>query len=221
MQHPAEDDLTLLALGEHLPAASDHVLVCAPCRGEVDALAAVVRTARRTEVGALPPAPPAVWERVQAELGLQDTAPAAGTRRRTPWLLAAAASVVALALATAVALDGRASSSGELAGELQALGELAATGRVVVTGGPDERTLLVDTRGLPPAPDGAYEVWLLDPDNDRLVTLGLLDDSGRAWVRLPAGVALEDYPLVDVSLEPDDGDPGHSGDSVLRGDVPS
>jgi hypothetical protein len=34
-------------------------------------------------------------------------------------------------------------------------------------------------------------------------------------------VRLGDNPEVDVSLEPDDGDPAHSGDSVLRGQLPA
>jgi anti-sigma-K factor RskA len=64
-------------------------------------------------------------------------------------------------------------------------------------------------------------VWLVDLEAGRLVALGTLDDDGRAELAVPAGVDLSDYPEVDVSLEPDDGDPQHSGDSVLRGDLPA
>ena len=38
---------------------------------------------------------------------------------------------------------------------------------------------------------------------------------------VPAGVNLTDYPVVDVSLEPLDGNPAHSGTSVLRGTLQS
>jgi hypothetical protein len=34
---------------------------------------------------------------------------------------------------------------------------------------------------------------------------------------VPPGVSIEEYPVVDISLEPYDGDPGHSHESLLRG----
>jgi hypothetical protein len=70
-----------------------------------------------------------------------------------------------------------------------------------------------------PAPDGTYrEVWLLRPDVSGLVSLGMLEgDQGR--FDLPDGLDLADYPVVDVSEEHFDGDPAHSGDSVVRGDL--
>jgi len=64
-------------------------------------------------------------------------------------------------------------------------------------------------------------VWLLDLEQGRMVALGVLDDRGRGRLTLPDGVRVADYPEVDVSLEPDDGDPAHSGDSVLRGELPA
>ena len=36
---------------------------------------------------------------------------------------------------------------------------------------------------------------------------------------IPAGVDVGDFPIVDVSLEPFDGDPTHSGDSIVRGQI--
>ncbi len=89
----------------------------------------------------------------------------------------------------------------------------------MLSASPERRALLVDTAGLPPA-DGIYEVWLLDVETDRLVALGALDDSGKGWLTVPTGVDVADYPQVDISLEPADGDPTHSGNSVLRGDLP-
>ena len=38
---------------------------------------------------------------------------------------------------------------------------------------------------------------------------------------LPAGISLADYPVVDISAEPYDGDPTHSTDSVVRGTLPA
>ena len=34
---------------------------------------------------------------------------------------------------------------------------------------------------------------------------------------MPPGVSMTDFPVVDVSLEPSDGDPGHSHNSLVRG----
>lgn len=60
------------------------------------------------------------------------------------------------------------------------------------------------------------EVWLMRPDLSGLVSVGFLDgDRGRFVV--PSGVDPGDYPLVDVSAEADDGNPQHSGDSIVRG----
>jgi hypothetical protein len=41
--------------------------------------------------------------------------------------------------------------------------------------------------------------------------------SGEAEVTVPLPVDVADFRFVDVSVEDDDGDPGHSGVSVLRG----
>jgi len=70
-------------------------------------------------------------------------------------------------------------------------------------------------------PDGELrEVWLLNPDATGLVSLGLLDGSSGRFV-VPAGIDLGEYPLVDVSVESADGNPGHSGISVVRGELHS
>ncbi|GAA4193553.1 hypothetical protein GCM10022252_36670 [Streptosporangium oxazolinicum] len=76
--------------------------------------------------------------------------------------------------------------------------------------------LQVRLSGLP-APDGFYEVWLLDRAAQRMISLGPLGPSGQASYSLPADIRTSDYPVVDVSREPLDGNPGHSSDSFLRG----
>ncbi|MBT1544685.1 anti-sigma factor [Curtobacterium aurantiacum] len=60
------------------------------------------------------------------------------------------------------------------------------------------------------------EVWMMRADLAGLVSVGYLDgDRGRFTV--PAGLDTERFPVVDVSAEADDGDPAHSGDSIVRG----
>jgi hypothetical protein len=83
----------------------------------------------------------------------------------------------------------------------------------------DQRVLEVDVSDLTKG-DGFYEVWLLDANAQRLVSLGLLEgDTGR--FPLPDQVDVSEFPVVDVSIEPVDGDPAHSGDSVVRGTLTS
>jgi len=65
--------------------------------------------------------------------------------------------------------------------------------------------------------DGFYEVWLLGADSGA-VALGVLQDGAGSYP-LPTGVDLAEYGTVDVSLEPFDGDPAHSTDSVARGSL--
>ncbi len=79
--------------------------------------------------------------------------------------------------------------------------------------------LALDVSGMPEsAPGTSYELWLLDGP-ERLLSLGTfrVPASGDASLEVPLPVPVTDFAYVDVSREPDDGDPGHSGDSLLRG----
>ncbi len=91
------------------------------------------------------------------------------------------------------------------------------TARVVTIGG--TRELQVDVSALPTV-QGFREVWLIDPSITKMIPIGVLD-STRATFALPPGLTLTDYPIVDVSVEPMDGNPAHSGKSVLRGTIHS
>lgn len=80
------------------------------------------------------------------------------------------------------------------------------------------REVTVDTRGLKPsAPGTSYEVWMIR-DAKTMVGLGTfkVGPEGRATVTLPVTVDPDDYPVMDVSVEPDGGPAAHSGVSVLR-----
>ena len=83
----------------------------------------------------------------------------------------------------------------------------------------DGETLLeVDLADLPPSPAGVvYEVWLIDPETGELQTLGLTEGSGQLVV--PDGIDPARFSVVDVSREPVDGEPAHSGDSIVRGQL--
>lgn len=64
---------------------------------------------------------------------------------------------------------------------------------------------------------GIYEVWLLHEDGTRMVALGFLAAGTEGDFVVPAGLLGSGYRTVDISLEPDDGNPAHSGVSLARG----
>lgn len=66
--------------------------------------------------------------------------------------------------------------------------------------------------------DEYREVWLIRNDGAALISLGVLESSSGTFA-IPAGVDLAEYDLVDISFEPVDGDPAHSGDSIVRGQL--
>jgi anti-sigma-K factor RskA len=68
--------------------------------------------------------------------------------------------------------------------------------------------------------DDFYEAWLMDPEKG-LVSIGSfkVGDDGMAEIDVPVPVNPDEFPVVDISLEPADGAPAHSGKSVLRADL--
>ncbi len=74
----------------------------------------------------------------------------------------------------------------------------------------------VDTVDLPNAARGEfYYVWLLDPATNKMLPLGQVAPGHRASFDVPESLVVA-YSAIDISLETDDGDPGHSVTSVLR-----
>ncbi|NII39888.1 hypothetical protein E9228_000507 [Curtobacterium flaccumfaciens] len=147
-----------------------------------------------------------------------------GLRRRTVALLTAAGVVAGLVVGFgAAALVGTGAGGGSDAvvsqARLAALpGWSGAHGTAALERDTDGRlSLVVDVD--PRTSDGTAplrEVWMMRSDLSGLVSVGFLDgDQGRFTV--PSGVDPSRYPVVDVSAESADGDPAHSGDSVVRG----
>ena len=89
-------------------------------------------------------------------------------------------------------------------------------GEAEVQDSADGQVVRVDARSLP-ANDGFYEVWLLDADATKLVALGALPAGSVGTFTVPPGLSIEDFPVVDISLESYDGDPSHSKNSLMRG----
>ncbi|MEM9566317.1 MAG: anti-sigma factor, partial [Actinomycetota bacterium] len=103
--------------------------------------------------------------------------------------------------------------------DLLALSEFGGTGEAELDG----RDLNVRFDGEA-APEGSfYELWLLDFDDAEelvgLESLGQIEVSADGSYQIPDGIDLDEFDVVDVSVELDDGNPEHSGVSILRGDL--
>ncbi|GAA1927514.1 anti-sigma factor [Nocardioides hwasunensis] len=79
-------------------------------------------------------------------------------------------------------------------------------------------TLRVSARELGDA-IGFHEVWLINVDGTRMVSLGVLASGDTGEFQVPRGVLEDGYRIVDISVEPHDGDPTHSGVSLARGEL--
>jgi anti-sigma-K factor RskA len=144
-------------------------------------------------------------------------------RNRTPWLLAAAgiAGVAVGGLAVGVATDNADTEQPQVVAQvaLDPLPEWDASGNAAVAQQADGTVLLtveLDAGDGPGSGDGYREVWLIDEKVEGMVSLGVLEGSSGTFV-VPDGVDLAQFPVVDVSLEPVDGQPTHSGNSIVRG----
>lgn len=210
--------------------------------GEIEAL---LRSLDTDDRSLLDP-PDTVWASIERELAADDlvtvdrppsidagqgatvTSLTAARTRRSTWarpLLAAAAALAILAVG-AVAVVSRgddqtivATARLEHAAGFDALGEgVTTTARLVDDGAAIE----VEVDELPAPSDGEdLELWLIRPDADGgvadLVSLGVIGDDDSFAV--PPGYDTEVFGVVDISVEPRDGDASHSGRSVVRGSL--
>lgn len=138
-------------------------------------------------------------------------------RRRSGTGLLFAASVAGVVLGAGAVLGWQALDDPTVvaAAVLNPLPDKDASGDVTLIGAGEERELNVRLDVDPPS--GAYlQVWLMSPDAQRMVPVGVLEEGAGFW-RVPAGLDVAEFPVVDVSVEPFDGDAAHSGNSVVRG----
>lgn len=153
-------------------------------------------------------------------VSLQDRAGTRPARRRTTawwqrpgtWMAAAAAAV----LVTAGAVWSLNQAPRPLAeADLAPLAQFSAAGSAKVVEAADGSRALEIQLSKDEA-KGYQEVWLIAPDLSRLVSLGVMNSESGTF-QLPAGLELSEYPIVDVSDEPVDGNPAHSSVSIARG----
>ncbi|MEI5584898.1 MULTISPECIES: anti-sigma factor [unclassified Agromyces] len=153
-----------------------------------------------------------------------------GTRRRSAWLpitVAAAAGGILAGVGLGWLLGAAGSGPAEpdpavvlASAELDSFpGWDDAVGSATVEEVDGTRTVVVDLDATVPAGE-VREVWLIRSDASGLVSLGLLEGANGRFT-VPEGIDLDEFTLVDVSAEPVDGDPAHSGDSIVRGELRS
>lgn len=86
----------------------------------------------------------------------------------------------------------------------------------------DGRTDLVVRTDPIDADDGYLEVWLINRDLQRMVSVGVMDPAeGDQSFPVTQELIDQGYVIVDISREGFDDKPQHSGDSVVRGTLPA
>lgn len=162
------------------------------------------------------PVRPSPWRRFMDRLGAPGLRPAVA--------LACSVVLVGLGVLGGVLVTrsddggGGAAPAGAVALDRFGDGPSGAQARATVAsidGTPEVRLAATGLR--PSAPGTRYEVWMIR-DARHMVSLGTftVGRDGRAVVTLPVTADPKRYPIMDVSIEPADGNPGHSGKSVLR-----
>lgn len=160
-------------------------------------------------------------DRDQQGSALDADSPGRASRRgRAPWIaVAAAAGLIVGGAGGALLASYDATPAGPAVVAQAGLDPLpgwSASGTALVEKETDGGRVLVVTLDGPAVAGDYREVWLIDREVQRLVSLGVLAGStGRFTV--PAGLDLDDFAIVDISKEPLDGVPAHSGDSIVRG----
>lgn len=88
----------------------------------------------------------------------------------------------------------------------------------VVRGAAGGHLLKVNTSTFERDSGGYVEVWLINADGKRMISVGTLEGAATA-LPIPSDALDQGYRIVDVSREQYDDKPTHSGDSVMRGNL--
>ena len=192
-----------------------HLEECPRCRDELDRVRQTHNLLREL---ALSEPPPELKSRTMAQARGETT-----TRFGVSWKLwvpAAAALLVATILSIGLlqAIIGDSSASVPLAATALAPG---ASGELRGEKVGENFQVELEVRGLPKLrKDEYYEMWYAREDGER-ISCGTFraQPAGQTTVNLTAPVNAVSYPKIEVTREPDNGNPGTSGKEVLVGDL--
>lgn len=177
-------------------------------------------------------APPAdIWAGIDAAIRDDAQVVSINSRRASfgARFLAAAAAIAILAAGAVVVgsirngSDDRVIASAQLAYDPDAFDPLGAdataTARLVEHDSSYE--IRIEDASLPDPAANDLELWLISTDEDGAITdvqpVSLVDPTAPGTYAVPAGLDPDVYSIVDISIEPRDGDEAHSGRSILRG----
>lgn len=167
------------------------------------------------------PAPPGAVHPLPAHPGAGGRRPHR-LRRRTVALtgaLVAASLVVGLLTGRAIWGGGDGGRVSQVA--LSTLDTAVREGEATVLRARDGLDLRVVTDRPLDAGDGYLEVWLLNADGKRMVSVGVLGQGESGTFPISQSLIDQGYVVVDISRELYDDKPAHSGDSLLRGRLPA
>ncbi len=192
-----------------------------------DEIAEVARQVEPHDFDRIAP-PPQVWNNILAELEVEVASQEATARRKSRgWHSSARilsiAAVTLLMVGVAVALVSSRtgdSSITEVAAAmmtdegLQVPTTATADARFVCED--DECFVELDMTALPDTGPDELELWVINGDVTDMYSLGTITQPIDRFP-IPHGVTADEFPIIDISVEPLDGDPTHSGQSMLRG----
>jgi hypothetical protein len=180
----------------------------------------------------LRPPPSDVWTNIEAAVANEPAPPIAlhshrRTRRR--WQIpAAAAAVVLIALGGVITFWNRGDSDEVLSrailshdpATMDPLGaDASATAQLVERDGHFE--IKLTDADLPSLAGDELELWMIEPDAAGnlvdIAPVAMVRSSDPGTYRVPDGLDPASHFIVDISIEPRDGDAAHSGRSILRG----
>lgn len=169
---------------------------------------------------------PAATERAELERALATPSrqPEPRARRRptgAAWLVAAVAVGVIVGLAAAWSFWRSPSTPTTIARtQLDTLDTRQLRGSAELEGSGQRLDLRVDAATLDAA-GGYLEVWLINTDGKRMISVGILREPGSDTFPVSQTIISQGYVIVDISREPFDDAPQHSGDSLARGRLPA
>lgn len=200
------DDFQAHYLAQHGGADADsHLAGCNWCRSGIEELDAI-----RLQLGAT-----AMWEAPSDDLEEAIVASLRRTRRpiaptNRAWIAAAVATLVVVFAGAFVLIQSR-QPDWDIA--LPASPGIPATASVAGWNTPAGTRMVFLIDGLKPAGENEYyEIWLTAADG-RHVSAGTFTGPGR--IESFAGVSRRDFPRIWITLEPNDGDEGIGGPTVL------
>ena len=164
--------------------------------------------------------PSGLWDEIAAAMQPPRVVPLSRRRSKYQVYVGVAAATVAGLIITGAVLrsgDERADviASADLTNAgLSPLGANASGHADIVKKG-SAHALRLAVRDVPTRPSAYTEVWMIDAEVKGMVSLGPFHGNGDYVI--PSGVDPGKFPVVDVSLEPSDGVPTHSGVSIVRG----